>query len=131
MRIQADISPGELIDKLSILEIKSIKIRAPEALRYVRREIDVLSGTMRSAIDGSPALDRMAADLRRLNERLWDLEDAVRRCEQDSDFGAHFIECSRAIISTNDQRARVKREINELLNAELVEQKAYSTDCAE
>jgi hypothetical protein len=76
-------------------------------------------------VRATPALDELASRLRTVNEKLWDIEDAIRRCERDQNFGPEFIELARAVYHTNDVRAALKREINELLGSAIVEEKAY------
>lgn len=124
--LQVEVSPGELIDKITILEIKSERIVDPDKLANVRRELRSLTATHEKALDPSPELDEFTAELRRINERLWEIEDDIRDCERNGDFGERFIELARAVYRTNDRRAAAKRSINELLGSELVEEKDYA-----
>jgi tetratricopeptide (TPR) repeat protein len=119
-----EVSAGELLDKLTILRIKSERIGDPEKIRNVRREIGSLS-QVRAAIAASPELAELERKLKEANERLWDIEDEIRMQEQKQDFGSRFIELARAVYHTNDHRSRLKREINELLKSRLVEEKSY------
>lgn len=124
--LQVELSPGELIDKITILEIKAERIADPGKLANVHRELRSLTATREKALDSSSELDEFTAELRRINERLWEIEDDIRDCERNSDFGERFIELARAVYRTNDRRAAAKRSINELLGSELVEEKDYA-----
>ncbi len=124
--LQVEVSPGELIDKITILEIKAERIADPDKLANVHRELESLTATREEALDSSPELDGFTAELRRINERLWEIEDDIRDCERNGDFGERFIELARAVYRTNDRRAAAKRSINELLGSELVEEKDYA-----
>ena len=123
--VKIDIAPGELIDKITILEIKSERIDDPEKLANVRIELDVLAAARDAAIAPSDAMTRLTADLKSVNEALWVIEDDIRDCERDGDFGPKFIDLARAVYKTNDKRAALKREINVLLGSRLVEEKSY------
>ncbi len=119
------VSWGELLDKISILEIKSERITAATPLANVRRELAALREI------AAPAMARAevaaaCADLRRVNESLWDIEDRIRAHEGAEDFGPAFITLARAVYRTNDERGRLKRRINDLLGSELVEEKHYT-----
>ena len=124
--LQVEVSPGELIDKITILEIKAERIADPDKLANVHRELRSLTATREEALEASPELDGFTAELRRINERLWEIEDDIRDCERNGDFGVRFIELARAVYRTNDRRAAAKRGINELLGSELVEEKDYA-----
>ena len=124
--LQVEVSAGELVDKITILEIKAERIADPVKLANVHRELRSLTATRREALPGSQELDELSAELRRINELLWEIEDDIRDCERKSDFGERFIELARAVYRTNDRRAAAKRRINELLGSELVEEKDYA-----
>jgi len=124
--LQVEVSPGELIDKITILEIKADRISDQDKLANVHRELRSLTATREKALDTSPELDEFTAELRRINEQLWEIEDDIRDCERKRDFGERFIELARAVYRTNDRRAAAKRSINELLGSELVEEKDYA-----
>ncbi len=124
--LQVEVSPGELIDKITILEIKADRISDPDKLANVHRELRSLTATGEKALDTSPELDEFTAELRRINEQLWEIEDDIRDCERNGDFGERFVELARAVYRTNDRRAAAKRSINELLGSELVEEKDYA-----
>ena len=122
-------APGELIDKITILEIKSARIRDGEKLRNVRKELETLVAARDRTILSPDGLAALTAELRSVNETLWDIEDDVRVCERDGDFGPKFIELARSVYKNNDHRAALKRKINELLGSAIVEEKAYAVRC--
>ncbi len=124
--LQVEVSAGELVDKITILEIKAERIVDPAKLANVHRELRSLTTARREALPSSEELDELTAELRRINEGLWEIEDDIRDCERKRDFGERFIELARAVYRTNDRRAAAKRKINELLGSELVEEKAYA-----
>jgi hypothetical protein len=120
---------GELLDKITILEIKAAMITAPEKLAHVHRELDLLGGvlaTLGVARDGPFA--PLVAALAQVNRQLWDIEDEIRDCERRQDFGPRFVALARAVYLTNDERARLKRELNAAFGSDLVEVKSYSHD---
>jgi hypothetical protein len=120
-----EVSPGELLDKLTILEIKSERIADPRKRENVRTELAALAAA-RETLEPSPRLAELVAQLKAVNEALWDIEDAIRLCERDGDFGPRFIELARSVYRTNDRRAALKRAINELLSSSLIEEKSYT-----
>ena len=124
--IRVELSPGELVDKITILEIKAARIADPAKLANVRFELGVLDAVRREAIMAAAELDRLTTDLRAVNTRLWDIEDEIRDCERDGNFGDRFIKLARAVYHTNDRRADLKRRINDLLGARIVEEKSYT-----
>ena len=124
--IRVEIAPGELIDKITILTIKRERIDDPDKLANVRTEIEVLESARDSALDRSPVLDQLTAELKSINEQLWEIEDEIRICERENDFGPRFIELARSVYQTNDRRADVKRQINERLGSRLIEEKSYA-----
>ncbi|MBM4092242.1 MAG: hypothetical protein FJ276_22865 [Planctomycetes bacterium] len=119
------VAPGELIDKITILQIKSDRIADPAKLADVRYELDVLQQARHRAIEESPDLLECERLLRSLNERLWDIEDEIRQLERGKDFGPRFVELARSVYRTNDRRAAAKNRINELLGSRLKEVKDY------
>ncbi len=123
--IKVEIAPGELIDKITILDIKSERIDDPDKLKNVRHELAILKTTQEDSMPSSPELDELTAGLKAVNEKLWVIEDDIRLCEGAKDFGEKFIELARAVYVTNDERARLKREVNELLGSAIVEEKSY------
>lgn len=119
-------SPGELIDKLTILRLKSEKIADASKLRNVIHEQTALTKTAKAAIPMSDALRALWDDLYEVNADLWVIEDDIRACEAKSDFGPAFIALARAVYVTNDERARLKKDINLLLGSQIVEEKSYT-----
>lgn len=119
-------APGELIDKLTILRLKSEKITDSAKLAHVRHEQNVLTTTADNAIPMSDALQALWDELYAINADLWVIEDDIRAFEAKSDFGAGFVALARAVYVTNDERARVKKEINILLGSQIVEEKSYT-----
>jgi hypothetical protein len=126
LAITVEIAPGELIDKITILQIKTERMSDQAKLANVRVELDVLAKSRDAAIGKSAEMDRLTAELKKINEELWVIEDDIRDCERAKDFGTKFIELARAVYFTNDRRAQVKRQINELLGSRLVEEKSYA-----
>jgi tetratricopeptide (TPR) repeat protein len=124
--VLVEVSPGELIDKITILEIKTERLADPPKLEQVRRELDALRQARARAVPPSDELARLEASLKRVNVTLWEVEDAIRACERDQDFGPRFVELARSVYRTNDSRSALKRQINELLGAPFGEQKAYT-----
>ena len=125
MSISIPVSWGELIDKITILEIKLGEIREDAALSNVRREYEALTAVLSESATASPSLETLKSDLLAINRELWVIEDDIRDCERKSDFGPEFIRLARAVYHTNDRRAAVKRKINILLDSDLVEEKSY------
>ena len=126
MAILIEIAPGELIDKLTILEIKKANITDPAKLRNVQHEYDVLFRVLTEQVPPSADLTGLTAQLKAINEELWKIEDDIRDCERARDYGQRFIELARAVYHTNDRRAAVKRRINELLDSAIIEEKSYA-----
>lgn len=124
--LSVPVSPGELLDKISILEIKSERIADADKRANVHRELDLLTGLWHAAGLETSEVTKLRADLRALNESLWDIEDAIRDCERRADFGERFVELARSVYRTNDRRAAVKRAINEALGSGIVEEKSYA-----
>lgn len=120
------VAPGELIDKITILRIKNERISDAEKLKNVRIELDSLNATRAESVTESDELVRLDAALQSVNEALWEIEDDIRDCERDSDFGQKFIDLARAVYKTNDKRAALKKEINILLGSHIVEEKSYA-----
>lgn len=123
--IHTPVSYGELIDKITILEIKSRQIADPAKLANVRNELDLLNATWANDPASKTDISRERADLLKVNETLWDIEDRIRLKEKAQAFDAEFIELARAVYFRNDERAAFKREINLKLGSQLVEEKSY------
>jgi hypothetical protein len=124
--ILVPVSPGELVDKITILRIKAARIGDAQKLHNVRVELDALESIWRNC--GAP-ISTVADDeaaLQKVNEALWDIEDRIRDKERDRLFDAEFIELARAVYVTNDERAAIKKRINLALGSRLVEEKSYA-----
>jgi hypothetical protein len=124
--INVAIAPGELFDKLTILEIKVERIEAGKKRDHVVYELEGLRAACDSIIVRSAEIDALVADLRHVNERLWEIEDAIRECESRQEFGPRFVELARSVYRSNDRRAALKRRLNELLGSDIVEEKSYA-----
>ena len=122
--IEVPVAWGELVDKITILEIKTERIADPAKLANVTTELGLLRLRL-AAVAADPAVVRLHAALKDVNETLWRIEDDIRDCERDGDFGAKFVELARAVYRTNDRRADLKREINLALGSTIVEEKSY------
>jgi len=125
VQVQVIVSVGEMLDKVSILEIKAQRIRDNAKLENVRRELELL-GPQRDSVDVPPAtMADWRARLAEVNGQLWDIEDKIRVCESKSEFGDEFVALARAVYKTNDIRADIKREINRVTGSDVVEEKSY------
>lgn len=124
--IQVPISPGELIDKLTILEIKAANIRDAAKLANVNVELKLLQDTWRRSAFANATIDAEWTLLREINKKLWDIEDLIRDKEREKKFDQEFIELARAVYFTNDERATVKKQINTKLGSKIVEEKSYA-----
>ena len=120
------VSPGELIDKIAILEIKTERISDPAKHINVRSELEALLEVRDGAVRPSAELARLTSELKAVNENLWQIEDDIRQCEWQKDFGQRFIELARSVYLNNDRRSDLKRQINELLKSKYVEEKSYA-----
>ncbi len=125
----APVSPGELLDKLTILQIKSERITDPAKLTNIRRELTELQAVCTTDLPASPSLTSLIAQLKSVNEQLWRIEDDIRQCERSGEFGEEFVQLARSVYQTNDRRSALKRAINELLGSELMEEKDYPRYC--
>jgi hypothetical protein len=119
------ISPGELLDKITILRIKSARLRDAAKLANVKYELTVLEQTWRRSSPNDPAVVAEEAELQQVNAELWDIEDRIREHEAQQRFDADFIELARAVYLRNDERAAIKLRINRKLNSTIVEEKSY------
>ena len=120
------VSWGELLDKITILEIKSERLTSESALANVRHELSQLAPMAAQALSLHPGVDALKAELKRVNETLWQIEDNIREKEARQSFDADFIGLARAVYHNNDHRGRLKQQINTLLNSDLREEKQYS-----
>ena len=121
-------SVGELIDKITILEIKQQRIADAAKQLNISRELQALMAVVEEQELGYPlgALAELGQQLSAVNQQLWDIEDDIRECERQADFGTRFVELARAVYHRNDERAALKRRINEQCGSELVEEKSYA-----
>ncbi len=124
-QIRAPIAVGELIDKITILEIKAERMTDAAKRRNVANELAALNAIKREAGLETPAMTSHARDLKQVNMALWDIEDEIRELESRKDFGPRFIELARSVYQTNDRRARIKQAINGAFGSEIVEEKSY------
>ena len=124
-KIHSEISAGELLDKISILEIKLDKIKNKASLEEINKEYKLLKEVENSNIEVTEEIKKLYEEIRKVNLALWDIEDKIRICEKDKDFGKKFIELARAVYSTNDKRSEIKSKINETLGSNIKEIKQY------
>ena len=124
--IKVPVSPGELLDKVTILRIKSERMSDPVKLKNVREELAALEHTWQSSPYSKADIAADVEALQRVNERLWVIEDAIRDQERAKDFGAEFVRLARAVYFENDERAAIKRRINLNLGSSIVEEKSYA-----
>jgi hypothetical protein len=123
--ILVPISPGELLDKITILRIKAARMQDPDKVANVRHELGLLEKTWKDSGAAAVDLGTAEADLTRVNEKLWVIEDEIRDEERAKRFTEKFIELARAVYFTNDERAAIKKRINTLLGSTIVEEKSY------
>ena len=119
------VASGELIDKITILEIKQERITDKKQQKNVRHELERLTNVLHDSVPSSPELTSLRNDLKAINEKLWNVEDDIREKESSSSFDAGFIELARAVYNLNDKRAELKRKISLLLGSDIIEEKSY------
>ena len=124
-KILAEISAGELIDKITILEIKKIKISDAEKLKDINKELDSLNQTFKQFIPNPSSIRQLIDKLKSINLKLWDIENGKRQAEKDQNFGKEFIELARSVYKSNDERAKIKLEINNTLGSNIKEVKSH------
>ena len=124
-KIYAEISAGELVDKITILKIKKEKIANKEKLVEIKKELDSLTNTFNKSIKKNINLETLTKDLENINLKLWDIEDKIRKLEKKQGFGKEFIELARNVYKFNDERAKIKLKINEALGSNIKEVKSY------
>ena len=124
--IEVPVSSGELLDKITILEIKAERISCSEKLKNVTHELERLSDAWQKNVRSTEELQSLRSQLRAVNETLWDIEDAIRECERSGNFGSGFVSLARAVYINNDERAAIKKQVNLILGSELVEEKSYA-----
>ena len=125
-KILVEVSVGELLDKISILEIKKEKIKDPEKLKFINNEYNVLKAQLNQNIKSDNKLDVLFKSLKEINSKLWVIEDDKRLCEKNSDFTEKFIKLSRDVHFLNDDRAKIKLEMNEYTGSAIKEIKEYT-----
>ena len=125
-KIIIEVSVGELLDKISILEIKKEKIKDTEKLKFINNEYSVLKDQLKKNVESDEKLNQMYQSLKDLNFKLWEIEDDKRKCEKNKDFGERFIQLSRDVHFLNDNRAKIKLEINNYSGSEIKEIKQYT-----
>lgn len=125
MLIETPVAAGELLDKMSILEIKSEKIKDAEKLKNVSVELELLKKVKAEKLAETTALSNKYKDLKKINEALWVIEDDIRECERQKQFDEKFVQLARDVYFTNDKRCEIKRDINVLVGSQLIEEKSY------
>ena len=125
-KILVEISVGELLDKISILEIKKEKIKDPEKLNFINCEYKILKDQLNQNVKSDKKLDKLFQSLKEINAKLWVIEDDKRLCEKNSDFGEKFIKLSRDVHFLNDNRSKIKLEINNHTGSKIKEIKEYT-----
>ncbi|MBT8065372.1 MAG: hypothetical protein KJN94_10150 [Gammaproteobacteria bacterium] len=123
--IRVPVSPGEVLDKITILEIKSERMEDPEKVANVRVELGLLQDTWAKAVTEDDTIRDLHAQLKEINEALWEIEDDIRDKERVKEFDERFIELARAVYFTNDKRSQVKKELNLHLGSQIIEEKSY------
>jgi len=126
-KILVEVSVGDLLDKISILEIKKEKIKDSEKLKFINDEYNVLKEQLDKNVESDKKLEKLLQSLKEINTKLWVNEDDKRMCEKNSDFGEKFIKLSRDIHFLNDDRAKIKLEINNLTGSKIKEIKEYTS----
>jgi hypothetical protein len=123
--IYVETAPGELIDKITVLEIKNERITDPARLKNVRTELDILRETKDKHLKGSPELQELAKKLKEANQKIWDLSDRIRELGEAGNFGKEFAEISWNIHLANDERATIKKQVNIMQDSRIIEEKSY------
>ena len=126
-KILVEVSVGELLDKISILEIKKEKIKDSEKLKFINDEHSILKGQLEQNVKSDDKLNNLFQSLKEINAKLWVIEDDKRICEKNSDFAENFIKLSRDVHFLNDDRAKIKLEINNLTGSKIKEIKEYTS----
>jgi len=124
-KILSEISAGELLDKISILEIKLAKVKDKESHVEINKEYKILKEVQKFNIERTEKLKLLFQEVKNVNQNLWDIEDKLRICEKNKDFGDKFVELSRGVYFNNDKRSKIKSEINKLLGSNIREIKQY------
>ena len=123
--IRVPVSPGEVLDKITILEIKAERMEDPEKVANVRIELELLQDTWAKAVTEDAVIRDLHAQLKEINEALWEIEDDIRDKERLKEFDERFVELARAVYFTNDKRSQVKKQLNLHLGSQIIEEKSY------
>ena len=126
-KILVEVSVGELLDKISILEIKQEKIKDPEKLKFINTEHNILKDQLNNNVKSDEKIEKLFQSLKDINTKLWVIEDDKRQCEKEKDFSEKFIKLSRDVHFLNDDRAKIKLEINDLTGSKIKEIKEYTS----
>ena len=124
-KMLSEISSGELLDKISILEIKLEKIKDKNNLEEINKEYKILKSVQNSNIEATNKIEKLFKEIKEVNINLWNIEDKLRICEKNKDFGENFIELARGVYLNNDKRSKIKSEINKILGSNIREIKQY------
>ena len=125
-KILVEVSIGELLDKISILEIKKVKIKDPKKLEFINDEYNILKSQLDQNVKSGEKIDNLFQSLKEINSKLWVIENEKRMCEKNSDFGEKFVKLSRDVHFLNDERAKIKLLINEQSGSKIKEVKQYT-----
>ena len=125
-KIIVEVSIGELLDKISILEIKQEKIKDPNKLKFIKDEYSILKEQLNTKVKSTDEINKLYKSLKEINSKLWIIEDEKRLCEKEKRFDERFIKLSRNVHFLNDERAKIKSEINTLMNSNIKEIKEYT-----
>ena len=125
-KILTEISAGELLDKISILEIKIQKIKNSELKKQAKKEFEILNSNKEKSIKMTPEIEKLYLKLKETNLKLWKIEDEIRACEKNSDFKENFIKLARSVYFNNDTRSSLKLSINQKLGSNIIEVKEYT-----
>ena len=123
--IHVPVSPGEVLDKITILEIKSERMSDPEKVANVKVELALLQKTWADSVSEDSVINDLHAQLKEINEALWEIEDNIRDKERAREFDKRFIELARSVYFTNDRRSKIKKDLNLHLGSEIIEEKSY------
>ena len=124
-KIFAEISVGELLDKISILEIKQKNIKDEQKIKIISKELESLNYSLKKDVNITDEIKSLYEDLKKINIKLWNIEDGKRDCEKNGDFGEKFIQLARSVYIENDQRAKIKNKINKISGSNISEVKSY------
>ena len=126
-KILSEVSAGELLDKISILEIKLEKISDKSSLEQIKKEYKILKENQNSTIKFEGKIEDLFKSLKNINFKLWNIEDRLRVCEKNKDFGKEFVELAREVYLNNDKRSKIKSDINKILGSNIMEIKQYAS----